>query len=335
MARRVEVVEELLREARSVPPLAHPAPADGAHHFAGVVRFALGHPAAMHRLHRATGGLAPLHTLEQALPPLLDRGMWLLGADLGIVQVLDGVTGAMRLVAHAGFDDDVVDRYAVVDDALAVFSRIAEDGQVVIHDVEADVAFAPNGSVATRYGIRTTQSTLLRDYTGRAVGLISTFWQRPWRPSRTDLRVFALYADYAGERIAALLAGDGRRRREDASLGRVARSMLDALLVPAPDGVWHGDGTSDGARRAGPFAQALRTGDGVTSLADLVVTSVFSAELELDAARSLTDEEHVEARIVAATTTLEHLVVQLRAAMVAGDLSEEAVSDQDDGPSTR
>jgi hypothetical protein len=125
------VVGDLLHEARAVPPLTPPVvagPPEGVHHFAEAVRFALEHPGAIRRLHLATGGLDPPPALEHALPVLLDRGMWLLGADLGVVQVLDGETGALRLVAHSGFDDDFVDRYAVVDDALTVFARIAEEG---------------------------------------------------------------------------------------------------------------------------------------------------------------------------------------------------------------
>ena len=329
MARRVEVVEDLLREARSVPPLAdHVAgiPPDGGRHFAEEVRFALDHPDAIRRLHLATDGLHPPRRLERALPVLLDRGMWLLGADLGVVQVLDGVTGALRLVAHAGFDHDFVDQYAVVEDALSVFARVAEEGQAVIADVDAHPAFAPYRSAAARYGVRAVQSTPLLDYTGRTVGMISTHWRRPFRPARTDLRVFALYATYAGEQVATLLSGDARSVREDAPPGRVARSMLDALLAPVAgrqDEARQDEAQQDQATRAGPFARALRADDGVTSLADLVVTSVFSAELELDAARSLTDEEPVGARIAAATTTLEHLVVQLRAAMLDGDRTEE------------
>lgn len=323
MARRVEVVEELLRVARSVPPAAHPAaavPPDAACHFAEAVRFALDHPDAIRRLHLATGGLVPPPALEHALPVLLDRAMWLLGADLGVVQVLDGDTGALRLVAHSGFDDELVDRYAVMDDALAVFARVAEEGQAVCADVDADPAFAPYRPAAARYGVRAVQSTPLRDYAGRTVGMISTHWRRPGRPARTDLRAFALYATYAGEQVATLMAGDAAAVRTDAPPGWVARSMLDALLAPAATGRPPG-ACPDRRSRAGPFAQALRTGDGVVSLADLVVTNVFSAELELDAARSLTDEAHVEARIAAATTTLEDLVVQLRAAMLAGEMS--------------
>lgn len=336
MTRRVEVVEDLLSEVRAVPPLTPPVvavPPEGVHHFAGAVRFALDHPDAIRRLHLATGGLDPPPALECALPVLLDRGMWLLGADLGVVQVLDGESGALRLVAHSGFDDDFVERYAVVEDALAVFAQVAVEGQAVFADVDTDAAFAPYRWAAARYDFRAVQSTPLRDYTGRTVGMISTHWRRPWRPARTDLRVFALYATYAGEQVASLLSGDAPAVREDAPPGRVARSMIDALLAPAALGR-PGGACPERETRAGPFAQALRTGDGVASLADLVVTNVFSAELELDAARSLTDEKHVEARIAAATTTLEHLVVQLRAAMLAGDLSED-VSEEDEGPTTR
>jgi hypothetical protein len=147
--------------------------------------------------------------------------------------------------------------------------------------------------------------------------------------------VFSLYAAFAGERVATLLAGRTRPDR-DAPPGRVARAMLDALLDPAGRG---SDDMSepDGARppraaRAGPFAQTLRSDDGLTALADLVLKGLFNAELELDAARSLTDEEHVEARIAAATTSLEHLVVQLRAAMLAGELSEDHTPEEDQGP---
>jgi hypothetical protein len=340
MARRVEVVEDLLREARSVPLLVRPIVGlvpDETHWFAETVRFALDHPDAIRRLHLATAGLPLRPTLERALPVLLDRGMWLLDADLGAVQVLDGPSGALRLIAHAGFDDDFVERFAIVDQGLAAFTRVAEGGRAVVADVHTHPAFAPYRSMAARYGFRAVQATPLRDYTGRTVGMLSTLWRRPVRPTQRDLRVFALYATFAGERVATLLAGRTRPDR-DAPPGRVARAMLDALLDPAGMGKDDVSGP-DGARpdretRAGPFAQALRTGDGMASLADLVVTHVFAAELELDAARSLTDEEHVEARIAAATTTLERLVVQLRAAMLAGDLSED-VSEEDEGPTTR
>jgi hypothetical protein len=199
MAPRVEVLERPLdaavASARQRPDRPR-AVRDGASHFGDAVRFLLDHPVAMRRLHAATGSLQGLDAIEVALPAALGRGIELVRADHGDLQLLDVGTGALLVVAHSLTDD-------------------RRGGQP--------------------HGLRAERTIPLCDYSGRVVGVVSTYWRRPHRAAAVDLRVFDLYADYVGQRLADLLAGAGARTAlapgTDADLGPLARAMIDALLV--------------------------------------------------------------------------------------------------------
>jgi len=323
---RVEVIEELLHEAGSalhqrVWPQATGAQrrAERAAYFAGAVRFALAHPASMHRLHAATATLDELTTPEALLPELLSSAMTLVGADLGHVQLLDPSSGTLRLVAHAGFDADFVARFAVVEDLSTACGRAASWGrQVMIPDVEDDDEFAPHRASATAQGFRSVLSTPLRDYQGRIVGVVSVHWRRRRHPSPRELRLLLLFADYTGERLAALLTTASGGTPATSVIGPVARAMVDALLDPPPSLAAPAGPAADARPlpRTGAFTGVLPA-DPVAALADLVVTGLFTAELELDAARSLVADGPAASRIEAATRALEDLVSAVRRTVLA------------------
>jgi GAF domain len=95
----------------------------------------------------------------------------------------------------------------VVDDGHAACGRAAKEcAQTVIADVAADPDFAPHRDIAAACGFRAVQSTPLADYAGHLIGVVSTRFRRPHRPSSTDLQVMELYADYAGEALARHLS---------------------------------------------------------------------------------------------------------------------------------
>ena len=77
-----------------------------AQHFASVVHFCREQPAAMRRLHRATGGFINADGLEGLLGRVLDGAIALTGADFANLQLVDPTTGALRIVAQCGFDAD-------------------------------------------------------------------------------------------------------------------------------------------------------------------------------------------------------------------------------------
>jgi len=83
---------------------------------------------------------------------------------------------------------------------------------MAVADVRADPGFTPHREIAAATGFNAVQSTPLADYAGHPIGMVSTHFQRPHRPSDRDLRIMELYADFAGEALTAHLgrpSGDG------------------------------------------------------------------------------------------------------------------------------
>ena len=200
-----------------------------AEHFAASVRFGLAEPDAMTRLHGLTKDLRTIPQLSSLLPRVLDGLMSLTGADHGNIQLLDPATGMMRLVTQAGFGPEFLDYFAVVggEDGSVCGRAARQCAQTVITDVRADPDFAPHREIAAASGFRGVQSTPLIDYAGHLIGMVSTHYQRPHRPSDRDLRLIELYADFAGEAVSRHL---GASRDPGDPVGR---AVVSALLDPA------------------------------------------------------------------------------------------------------
>jgi len=218
--------------ASGVPASAQDGPSRRAEHFAESVRFGLAEPDAMARLHDLTKDLRTVPLLGLLLPRVLDGLMSLTGADYGNVQLIDPVTGGLRLVTQAGFGPEFLDYFAVVDgEDPSVCGRAARARtQTVVADVNADPDFAPHREIAAASGFRAVQSTPLVDYAGRLVGMVSTHYQRPHRPGDRDLRLIELYADFAGEAVSRHL---GAARDPGDAGDPVGRAVVSALLDPS------------------------------------------------------------------------------------------------------
>ena len=243
MTNGIENIPDSLEEAQAAyraspsDALGMPAPGQNgqngasrrAEHFAASVRFGLAEPDAMTRLHGLTKDLRTIPQLSSLLPRVLDGLMSLTGADHGNIQLLDPATGMMRLVTQAGFGPEFLDYFAVVggEDGSVCGRAARQCAQTVITDVRADPDFAPHREIAAASGFRGVQSTPLVDYAGHLVGMVSTHYQRPHRPSDRDLRLIELYADFAGEAVSRHL---GASRDPGDPVGR---AVVSALLDPA------------------------------------------------------------------------------------------------------
>jgi hypothetical protein len=128
--------------------------------------------------------------------------MALVGGDFGDIQIVDPATGSLRLITQAGFGPEFLDYFAVVEDVHSTCRRAARQGaQTAVADVRADPRFTPHREIAAAARFRAAQSTPLVDYAGHLIGMVSTHFQRPHRPSDRDVRVMELYADFAGEAL--------------------------------------------------------------------------------------------------------------------------------------
>ena len=77
----------------------------------------------------------------------LEDALSMLRADRGNVQIVDPVSGSLRIAAQAGFSDEFLEYFAVVndDDSSACGIAARQHAQTVISDVNTDVT-SPNGT---------------------------------------------------------------------------------------------------------------------------------------------------------------------------------------------
>jgi PAS domain S-box-containing protein len=183
--------------------------------------------AAMHRLHQLglrllnKTGLQPL--LDEALAAIMD----IQSAHLGCVQLYNPATHALEMVAQFGFQPAFLDYFHVCDEETTICGRALLRGErVIVEDILDDEGFAPHLDVALSAGYRAVQSTPLFSRAGDPLGMISTYFRQPHRPSERELRLTDLYARQAEELIE-------RERAEGSQRG--ARERMQLILDSIAD----------------------------------------------------------------------------------------------------
>jgi hypothetical protein len=211
-----------------LPPVGEEMLARRADRFASSVHFGLHESAAMRRLHKLTKDLRTIPRLDSLLPTVLTGALSLMKADFGNIQIVDPATGALKIVTQAGFGPEFLEYFAVVDDGdgSACARAATQCAQTVVTDVRSDPDFAPHREIAASSGFRGVQSTPLVDYTGHLIGMISTHFRRPRRPSDRELRIMELYSDLAGDAVTRRLGISPQHDPGDP----VGRAVISALL---------------------------------------------------------------------------------------------------------
>ncbi|OEV02323.1 hypothetical protein AN217_00535 [Streptomyces qinglanensis] len=141
----------------------------------------------------------------EVLSAVLRRSMEIVGTDMGNVQLVDPVTGDLRIEKHRGLDEDFVE----------FFDRVGKDGtacaqasqhvtRVTVTDVATDPMFEePARKAILAAGSRGCHSTpLVKQPSDRPEGVVSTHHERPVRAlSATEARSL----DEVGAQAAAWL----------------------------------------------------------------------------------------------------------------------------------
>jgi PAS domain S-box-containing protein len=153
----------------------------------------------MRYLYDSSARLQTAPDLNAALVEILQSCIRLMRADFGNVQLYDAERKVLRLAALHGFDEPFVETFRVVsaDDDTACGRSIRTGKRVMIEDVEQDELFAPYRKFAAAAEYRSVQSTPLYDREGALLGVMSTHWREPHRPSEQDLLTLDLYARQA------------------------------------------------------------------------------------------------------------------------------------------
>ena len=190
--------------------------------------------AMMERLHALTTCLLRAPDLRTGLENVLDAALAICGTDLGSVQLLNEGSGALEIIAQRGFGPEFLQHFRIVapGDFTACARALDCARCIVVEDVEVDPGFAPHRAIAARAGFRAVQSTPLLNRDGTLLGVLSTHFREPGRPSDSTLRVIELCARYAADFV--------ERFRIDQAL-RESDERLRLTLRGASAGAWRFD----------------------------------------------------------------------------------------------
>jgi PAS domain S-box-containing protein len=187
---------------------------------------------AMTRLHEFSTRLLAISEFQPLLEEVLDATIALQNADFGNIQLYDPERRALEIVVQRGFHQEFLEYFENVRDIGAACGRAMElRERVVIEDVETDAEFAPHRHIAASVGFRAVQSTPLFSRRGNFLGMLSTHFRQPHRPSPRDLRLTDLYARHAAEIIDRKGLDEARRRAVEAlrQSEERARLMVDSI----------------------------------------------------------------------------------------------------------
>jgi hypothetical protein len=210
-------------------------PARRAERFAAGVRFDLNEPQAARRVYAAAGKLRRVARPGLLFGEVLEGALSLAGADRGNLQLLNPMTGSLRIVAEHGFGAEFLEYFAVVEDDRSACGRVVKcQAQTVIADITTDPGFAPHRAIAAASGFRAVLSTPLIGLDGRLMGVISTHYPHPYYPSARERQVMTRYGELAGRVMADQLTASpdgragGRLSGPVAALGRAAQAHDNA-----------------------------------------------------------------------------------------------------------
>jgi len=150
------------------------------------------------------------------LESALHRSLQLTGAPLGNVQLMDWRTRSLSIATHHGFNDAFLTtfRCVTIDDGSACARAVRAHTPIVIADVLCDAEFAPYRAVALENGFRAVQSTPLVSSSGAFLGVVSTHFPLPHRPSDREMIAIAHLSEVTANALiyqrAIARATDGR-----------------------------------------------------------------------------------------------------------------------------
>lgn len=150
-----------------------------------------------------------------ALNDVLDTAITLVGAAKANVQLYDAADDTLKIIAHRGFNDEFLEFFRSVPMGYSCCgTAMRQRDRIIIEDVYADERFRELADTYARHGFRAVQSTPLFTSDGRLLGMFSTHFAHPYRPSERDLRVLDQIAQQAGRVIERASAEQALRESE-------------------------------------------------------------------------------------------------------------------------
>ena len=161
----------------------------------------------MKRVHQLSTRLIQAGELNTLLGEIIETALDLTGAYKGNIQLLED--GALQIIEHRGFDRAFLDYFNSVEQGKAAFgSALERKERVVVENVVTSPIFGgtPALDVLLSAGVQAVQSTPLVTRSGEMLGMLSTHYPEPQRPSERDLRVLDMLARQGADLIERSLS---------------------------------------------------------------------------------------------------------------------------------
>lgn len=164
--------------------------------------------AAARQLQETSTQLAREGNVEALYEQIADAAVSLMHSEFASLQMFypeRGTVGELKLLAYRGFSPEAAQFWEWVRPTAASTCAIAlrTGRQVIVADVQTSDLMAGTQDQATylQTGIRSVQTTPLISRTGKLLGMISTHWRQPHRPSEGELRLLDVLARLAADLI--------------------------------------------------------------------------------------------------------------------------------------
>ena len=194
---------------------------------------------AVARLHKLTTLSLSEAPLEQILGDIVDVAIALSGADFGHIQLIDPASSDLRIVAQRGFPKWWIDFWnKAAKDQGACGAALGRGERVIVEDVEKSPIFAGAHalSVQLKAGVRAVQSTPLISWSGQPIGMFSTHYKRPHRPTEHSLKLLDLLARRAADAIVHA-QGTAALRESEERFRLAMSNVASGLYTLDPQGL--------------------------------------------------------------------------------------------------
>ncbi|HEX6983223.1 MAG TPA: GAF domain-containing protein [Balneolaceae bacterium] len=170
----------------------------------------------MTRLHELSLRLTSTADLQPMLEEILNSAIELQNADFGSLQLYDEESDSLELYAYKGFGQEFEEVFKNVKGTDTVCGSSFEEGrQIIIEDIRTDFPDESMHDKAYKFGFQAVQSTPLFNRSGNVIGMLSTHFKEPHRPTERELRVTDLYAHQAADMIDLKLTEERLRASEE------------------------------------------------------------------------------------------------------------------------
>lgn len=148
---------------------------------------------------------APLE-IRKTLSDLLNTAVLLARADMGKIHLFDTAERALKIVAHHGFTDELVEYFHGVDreDESVCNRALVSKTRIVIDDVSIDPFYVRHVEAVRKVGFSAVQCTPLVNDAGEIVGALVTHYKKPHRLSPEEVDALDKVARHVANQLERL-----------------------------------------------------------------------------------------------------------------------------------